>query len=91
MDFEWDFDKAIENEEKHGVSFEEAASVLTAVLAITVLDQTSEGEERFVTIGHSDASRVLLVVHCERGEDTIRIISARAATKKEKKFYEKGI
>lgn len=89
--FEWDGTKAVRNRQKHGVSFEEAATVFGDPLSITIGDpmHSLAGEERFVTIGRSYGGRTLVVVHRD-GQDTIRMISARAATRREKKAYEKG-
>ena len=89
--FEWDFAKAASNERKHGISFEEAKSVFYDEFAIQFYDpENSELEEdRFLLLGLSSAARLLLVCHCERDSgNTIRIISARKATKTEGKFYE---
>ncbi|HMD22353.1 MAG TPA: BrnT family toxin [Alloacidobacterium sp.] len=86
--FEWDDDKALINFRKHGISFEEARGVFEDPYAITVDDAThSEFEPRYVTIGLSLISRVLIVVHTDR-EYTIRIISARKATPSERAQYE---
>lgn len=76
----------------HGVSFEEAKSVFYDEYAIQFYDDgNSEAEDRFLLLGLSNESRVLIVCHCERGGgNTIRIISARKATKNECKFYEGG-
>ena len=79
--FEWNPDKASSNTKKHGVSFEEAKSVFYD-------DANSEIEDRFLMLGFSNNSRTLIVCHCERDSgNTIRIISARKATKNECKFY----
>ena len=87
--FEWDKRKAKSNLKKHGVSFEEAATVFGDPLSLTIEDPLhSEGEDRFVTTGQSNRKRLLVIVHTERG-DTIRIISARVATPRERKTYEK--
>ena len=88
MHFEWDPAKAAENLAKHGVSFEEAASVFFDPLAYTFDDPDhSVGEHRFVTFGFSQAGHLLVVVHSERGR-AIRIISARRATRHERGIYE---
>jgi hypothetical protein len=88
MKFEWDRRKAGANLEKHGVSFEEGSSVFSDPLAGTIPDPLhSAGEARFVTIGHSDAGRLVVVVHADRGERT-RLISARPASPAERKRYE---
>ncbi|HNQ95472.1 MAG: BrnT family toxin [Anaerolineales bacterium] len=87
-DFEWDPEKAEKNLQKHEVSFEEASSVFDDPMFITVLDdEHSDDEERYITIGISNKTRLLLVAHTER-DNRIRIISARKATKHEEKFYE---
>jgi uncharacterized DUF497 family protein len=86
--FEWDEDKAASNLKKHGVTFEEAASVFSDPLAAIFDDEAhSEEEHREIIIGHSSQNRLLLVCLTERGE-TIRIISARRATKRERRDYE---
>ena len=90
MQFEWDPVKAAENLAKHGVSFEEAATVFRDTLSATGRDPDhSVDEERFVIFGVSTSARLLVVAHTERG-DTIRIISARPATPDERKIYEEG-
>ena len=86
--FEWDKRKAETNLRKHGLSFEEAQTVFTDPLAITLPDPDhSEGEERFIDIGMSDNRRVLVVGYTERGM-RIRLINARQASAKERKQYE---
>lgn len=88
--FEWDESKAILNEQKHGVSFEEAATVFADPLSLTIVDDAhSDREDRFVDIGESSSGRLLVVVYTERGE-TIRIISCRLATKAERRAYEQA-
>ena len=74
---------------KHGVAFEEAATAFADTLSRTIRDplHSQPGESRFVLIGRSRAGRLLVVVHVERG-DRIRIVSARTATRKERKDYE---
>ena len=90
MKFAWDRKKATANVRKHGVSFEEAATVFRDVLSATGSDPDhSVGEFRFVTFGMSKQGRLLVVSHTEEG-DIIRIISARLATKQERKIYEEG-
>jgi uncharacterized DUF497 family protein len=87
-DFEWDPKKAQKNLQKHEVSFEEASSVFDDPMFITLLDNEHSGaDERYITIGISNKTRLLLVAHTER-DNRIRIISARKATKHEEKFYE---
>jgi uncharacterized DUF497 family protein len=90
MHFEWDPAKEKKSRAKHGVSFEEAASVFHDPLAASGHDlDHSEGEARLVTFGMSSAGRLLVVAHTERG-DAIRIISARPATQRERRIYEEG-
>jgi len=87
--FEWDPRKDSVNQRKHGVSFEEAQSVFFDENAVQFYDEHhSEHEERFIMLGLSIRSRILVVCHCERESgDVIRIISARKATKSERQFY----
>ena len=89
VNFEWDRDKARANLSKHGLSFEEASTVFADPLSMTIIDPvySSGKEERFVTIGTSYQGTLIVVVHCDRGE-SIRIISARRATKRERRTYE---
>ena len=86
--FEWDKKKDKKNIAKHSVSFEEASTVFADDLSLTISDPLhSEEEDRFVIIGESINHRLLVVVHTKR-TDHIRLISAREATKKERKYYE---
>jgi len=86
--FEWDAKKAKLNLGKHKVSFEEASTVFGDPLSRTIFDPLhSDDEERFVILGESHRQRLLAVVFTDRGE-RIRIISARIATRREKKNYE---
>ena len=86
--FQWDDHKARANEVKHGISFDEASAVFHDELSITVPDPDhSTAEDRFVVVGHSHRQQLLVVIFTERG-DTIRIISARRATKTERQLYE---
>jgi uncharacterized protein len=88
MRFEWDPKKARSNLRKHKVSFEEAATAFRDPMSITGYDPDhSMMEERFVTFGVSESGRLLVVAHTE-DDETIRIISARIASKGEKKIYE---
>ena len=88
MRFEWDPRKAAANLRKHGISFEEATTALRDNLAITGRDPDhSTGETRYITFGVSSQGRLLVVAHTERG-GLVRIISARTATKSERKIYE---
>lgn len=88
--FEWDTDKATSNKKKHGVSFEEAHSVFYDEFAVQFFDEdNADSEDRFLMLGFSDEARLLIVCHCERNQgDTIRIISARKATKNERSYYQ---
>ncbi|MGH7952497.1 MAG: BrnT family toxin [Limisphaerales bacterium] len=89
--FEWDVNKAESNLAKHGVSFEEAATVFGDSRSITIPDPAhSQTEMRFVILGRSHQGRLLVVIHTERG-DNIRVISARHASRRERKDYEKAI
>jgi uncharacterized DUF497 family protein len=82
--FQWDQRKATSNSRKHGVLFEEAATVFLDPLARTYSDPDhSVGESRFVTFGRSTQGRVLVVAHLDLGDEQIRIISARRATRRE--------
>ncbi len=88
MKFEWDNNKAASNLRKHGITFEEASTVLADFLSITVPDPLHPANEgRLVTIGQSERHRLIVVVHTERG-DIMRLISARQATAHEQKRYE---
>ena len=90
MRFEWDPKKATGNQNKHGVTFQEAATVFGDPLAITFLDPDhSEAEERHLTFGLSRQNRLVVVSHTERGDRT-RIISARLMDRKERVIYEEG-
>ncbi len=87
--FGWDPGKDRANQRKHGVSFEEAQSVFFDENAIQFYDEDhSEEEDRFIMLGLSLRSRILVVCHCERTSGkTIRIISALKATSSERKYY----
>ncbi len=93
MEFEWDSIKNELNFKKHSVWFEEAQTVWADGGAIEFYDfEHSSSEDRFLRIGFSTASRLLLVVFCEReNPQVVRIISARKATAKEQKQYEERI
>ena len=85
--FEWDSDKARANVTKHGVSFEEAATAFYDEFGL-LLDDPDYSEDRFVLIGLSSVLRVLVIAHCFfDATETIRIISARRATRSETTFY----
>ena len=88
MIFDWDDTKAEANKRKHGISFAEAATAFSDPDAIEFLDgKNSDKEERWIPVGLSVKSRVLLVVFVEREEETIRIVSARKAVKDEINQY----
>jgi hypothetical protein len=90
MEFEWNPDKAAINLRKHGISFQEAATVFGDSLSVTFPDPDhSIGEDRYVIIGMSRLGQLLIVSHTDRGNRT-RIISARRATRQERRFYEEG-
>ncbi|MFN8493643.1 MAG: BrnT family toxin [Caldilineaceae bacterium] len=90
MEFAWDPQKALKNLRKHGVSFNEAATVFDDPLSITVADpEHSEDEDRYIIVGMSKRGRVIIVSHAERG-DRIRIISARELDREEREAYETG-
>lgn len=94
MLFIWDRDKAESNLRKHSISFDLAVTVFDDPLHLSVLDGKEHGEQRWVTVGLAADRQTLLAVHLysETGEEElIRIISARKATRKEKKQYEEGI
>ena len=90
IEFEWNAAKSQANERKHGVSFDEAQSVFYDDFARQYFDEEhSETEDRFIMLGMSNKSRVLIVCHCEKSNgNSIRIISARKATRKERSHYE---
>jgi uncharacterized protein len=88
--FQWDPKKAKENLETHGISFDEASTAFGDTLSLAIYDPLhSEEEDRFILIGNSHRNRLLVIVHTERAEN-IRIISARKATKKERKQHEEN-
>ena len=90
LEFEWDSRKAAANRRKHGVTFEEAATVFGDPLALVFSDEDhSIGEQREIMIGHSDRHQLLLVAFTERG-GKIRIISARQVTNRERRDYEEN-
>ena len=90
IQFAWDPKKAVSNLRDHGITFEEASSVFGDALAITFDDPDhSEGESRLLTFGLSEQGRLLAVSHTER-RGLVRIISARRATRAERKIYEEG-
>ncbi len=88
MNFEWDAEKAEANVRKHGVSFDESKTVFRDPMYLIFADPDhSVSESRFLALGISDASRLLFVSYTER-ESATRIISARKATRRERKLYE---
>jgi hypothetical protein len=87
MFYEWDPVKAATNLDKHGIDFADAIGVLEDAQALTVV-QYHDDEERFASIGMDAFGRILVVIYTWRGEDTIRLISARGATRAERKQYE---
>jgi len=88
--FEWDSEKAARNLAKHDVSFEEASTVFGDPLGKIVQDpRHALGEQRFVLLGHSERQRFLTIMFTDRGE-AIRLISARKATRRERREYEEG-
>ena len=90
MRFEWNARKAAANVRKHGVSFDEAASVFLDSLSATGDDPDhSLDERRFVTFSNSSSGRLLVVAHVHL-DDVVRIITARLATRAERKLYEEG-
>jgi uncharacterized DUF497 family protein len=88
MRYQWDNDKATANLRKHGIDFADAVSVFSDDLAITIPDERFD-EERFITMGMDAFGRVLVVVYTWGGSE-IRLISARKATRPERKQYEEG-
>jgi len=93
MKFEWDENKNRINQDKHGISFEEAKEVFDDALQIAKLDHRfNYFEERWITLGATSKQKVLVVANLfftEDGDEIIRIISARKANNKERKLYEK--
>ena len=89
LTFEWDRKKNAANQKKHGVSFAEAKTAFTDPFARLIADPDhSCDEDRFILLGESIQSRLLVVCHCMRMNDAIRIISARKAVKQERDIYE---
>ena len=87
--FEWDETKAAANLRKHQVSFKEAQSIFFDEFGVQFFDDDhSSGKDRFLMLGMSSGAKLLIVCHCERDQGaTVRIISARKATKRESAFY----
>jgi len=91
LKFEWDKNKALANIRKHGIGFDEAITVFSDLCGRIFYDpEHSSTEEREIIIGHSINQRLLLVCFTERGQDMVRIFSARRATKRERKNYEEN-
>ena len=92
LKFEWNEEKSISNLQKHGVSFEEAKEVFEDPFHISKLDHRFDYfEERWITLGSTSKDKILVVANMffdDNGEEIIRIISARKANQKERKFYE---
>ncbi len=91
MRFDWDPSKNESNQKKHGISFEEAVYVFSDINALSIFDEdNSDDEDRWITIGMVPNTKILVVIHTDRmkqDKNTIRIISARKATKNEKSQY----
>ena len=86
----WDPDKAEANYKKHGVRFSDGELVLWDPMGITIEDAGAQNEQRLVTVGSDALGRILVVVFTCR-DDEIRLISARKATKNERRTYEEGV
>lgn len=95
MLFDWDPAKARTNLKKHGVSFELAITIFSDPLHLSIPESKSRGEERWVSMGRAANASTLVVVHINKEQtslgEVIRVISARKATKKERREYEEGI
>lgn len=90
LKFEWDRRKAVSNIKKNRVLFEDAATAFGDPLSVTIHDPThSDDEDRFILLGETQGKKLVVVAHTDRN-DTIRIISARPATRREREEYEKG-
>ena len=90
MKFEWDENKAAVNLSKHGISFEEARTVFDDPLYVNLYDPDhSDEEDRYIIVGESQQSNLLIVSYTERA-DFIRLISARKVTRVEREVYEEG-
>ncbi|MEX0611274.1 MAG: BrnT family toxin [Pirellulales bacterium] len=90
LTFEWDEEKDLSNQRKHGVSFDEAKTVFGDPRSITIADeQHSDDEDRYIDIGISSRGRLIVVSYTKR-EPNIRIISCRKATRSERKTYEQA-
>ncbi len=90
MAITWDPQKAKANFRKHRIRFSDAETVLFDPMTLTIEDQIINQEQRFLSVGSDALGRILVIVYTYHG-DTIRLISARKATSKERKYYDKGI
>ncbi len=90
MEYDWDPRKAAENLRKHNVDFADAVIALEDENALTIEDH-DHSEQRFKTLGRDPFLNILFVVHCERSENCIRIISARKSDRKETEQYYQGL
>jgi uncharacterized protein len=91
MEFEWDPNKDRGNQEKHGISFDEAATAFDDELQVTITDPDhSTGEFRYLTLAVTTTGRLIVVSHTEDEDDRVRIISARSASAQERRTYEEG-
>ena len=90
MEIRWDPQKAEANFRKHKIRFSDAESVLFDPMTLTIEDQIIDQEQRFLSVGSDALGRILVIVYTYHG-NTIRLISARKATPRERKYYEKGI
>jgi len=88
MNYEWHESKRTQNLRKHGVDFADAVGVLEDPQALTIEDDSAEGEQRCITLGCDFLGRVLYVVWTQRDEDSIRLISARKASPAEVRQYQ---
>lgn len=93
MEFTWDPNKDDLNKYKHGISFETALLVFSDPLHMSIFERVVDGEQRWRTMGLVGDSLIIVVAHTyteKEGKEIIRIISARKATRKERKYYEKS-
>ena len=88
MNFDWDPEKAAQNERKHGVSFEEAATCFEDPNGCYFRNESPSYEDRLILIAMSARSRALFVVHAEVGRESIRIVSARRASSAQRRIYD---
>ena len=90
VDYEWDPEKARRNLKKHGVRFSDAVTALEDERALTIRDAYSDDKERWITLGVDACGRLLVVVYAWRGE-RLRLISARRATSRERRYYKESL